>query len=346
MSRTSGWRSALAGLVCCASSSSAAAQDVARPRVRFTYARGVGVERCPSVEEVRDTVAARLGYVPFDDRATHRIDLRIERSARGLRARVSWLDGEERTLGERDHEMPAARCVELVEAAALDISIVVDTLPREAPALPAPVALQSEPIAPPTPMRPPSGAAQIVPIARAPAAEALPSPTRFEGWVGLGAVLTFGTQPDPGLGGTLELGLRWRMLALAVEGRLDAPTTTATTGEGRANTSRTGLSVMPCGVAPRGASQIRLGGCAVAAFAWLAGRGENVMIPREDDAWLFAVGGRLFAGFALGRHVELRAHVDVMVPVRRAVVRLDGGVLWEEAAVGGMGGLKVVGHFP
>lgn len=322
------------------------AQNEPRARVRFTYARGRGAERCPSPEAVRDAVSARLGYVPFDEHARARIDLRIDRAARGVRALVSWLDADEHTLGERELHGSLDRCDQLVEDASLTISIAIDALPREAPS--APAAAPNESVSTTT-----TSVVNVelvttsapTPVGRPP--PMAPTAPRGELWAVGGGALSLGTQPSPGLGATLELGARWRSIALGVEGRFDAPTAvTSQSGGGTTSTSRQSLTALPCAIVRLDSTTLRLGVCASASIGWLSGRGQNVTSPREDSTWLASAGARVFLGFALASHLELRLRAELHAAVRRAVVHLDGAVAWEESPITGSLGIGVAVRFP
>ena len=64
-----------------APSEGARAQDKPRARLSFSAPAGTG---CPSETELRRAVAARLGYVPFDDQAERRVRARIKTAGSAL----------------------------------------------------------------------------------------------------------------------------------------------------------------------------------------------------------------------------------------------------------------------
>lgn len=330
------------------------AQPTARPRVRFTYARASGAEGCPPAENVRDAVAARLGYVPFDDRAASRVDVRVEGVGRGLRARVTWLDADDRTLGERELSARAGQCAALIEQAALTMSLAIE-------ALPAPTVSSSVPsvtdVAPAPPVPPSTGGTRVTVIDVVTETTLRPratEPARAEGTAAprvvvsgaLGGAVVLGSQPSPTLAVTLELGVRWRRVALAVEGRLDAAVTAVTGAGASVSTERRGVTVLPCGWWSLGSGPVAFGGCAVAAFGWLSGRGANVAMPREDQTWVFSVGGRGVLSFAVARWIDLRLWAEIDAAVRRGVVRIDGAVAWEELPVVGAVGAGLAVRIP
>jgi len=105
-------------------------------QVRLLYVLGDGAEGCPNRVTLENRVAVHLGYVPFSDDASMRIDVRIEaqdaveqRARRELVAAVvvkDVVDGVEQRRGERVLRAPVGQCGELMSAVQLAMVIAID----------------------------------------------------------------------------------------------------------------------------------------------------------------------------------------------------------------------------
>src|SRR5262249_5892581 len=117
-------------------------------------------------------------------------------------------------------------CTELASAVALAISIAIDPLQLSRPAPPPRV--EPPPACPACPACPPERVCAAPPPCPAcpppppPLPRALPPPS-VEYRVSAGALLALKSEPAITGGGEVNLGLRWRRVSLALEGRFDAP---------------------------------------------------------------------------------------------------------------------------
>jgi hypothetical protein len=105
-------------------------------RARLVSLRGPATETCPPESDLRDAVAARLGYDPFFTWA--RDTLFVEVAAEppgGFVARVKLVDGDNTVRGERELHARKA-CADLVPALALTISLAIDPTAGEGKAPP------------------------------------------------------------------------------------------------------------------------------------------------------------------------------------------------------------------
>lgn len=124
----------------------------ARGAARFAYTHPVGDRACPDERAMRGLVATHLGYDPFDDGSSVRIQASIERVAGRLLGRIV-LTRDGAIVGERNLDA-ANDCASVAQALALTVAVAIDTLdeapPHESPSPPATVA--DAPIAPPSPV--------------------------------------------------------------------------------------------------------------------------------------------------------------------------------------------------
>jgi hypothetical protein len=191
------------------------------------YVRTRGAESCPDERELRDAVAARVGYDPFFWWAKQTVvaTMSLEPSG-GFAASVMLVDEQGMGRGMRTLTTTGA-CPEIVDAAALAIAIAID--PRSLdPRAPSPSSDESpapEPVLVPVPKPPPS---------RVEATQPAPSPRRalvFEG--SLGAVAVSGGSPAPALGAFVGLAARLGQASVGVEGRFDGASGAPAQGGGR-----------------------------------------------------------------------------------------------------------------
>lgn len=140
----------------------------ALPRTRLVFAAGAFATSCPSVDELRQGVIARLAADPFAEPAERVLLVTVEGdvdaagAASARRARVELFDSELNALGERVIESDEG-CAELVAAAALAASIAI--APERALAAPPPVPPPAPPAPPPPP--PPESAPEPPTVERA-----------------------------------------------------------------------------------------------------------------------------------------------------------------------------------
>src|SRR5262245_21131356 len=106
-----------------------AAPTFARRSARIVYSRDPNAAECPDEVGIRNAVAMRLGYDPFEESASSIVTASVVRS-RVYEGVVQLRDEHGRVQGEKKLTSSADDCTELASAMALTISIVLD--PRAA----------------------------------------------------------------------------------------------------------------------------------------------------------------------------------------------------------------------
>src|SRR5580692_6718735 len=84
----------------------------ASSHVRLVYQRSAETLQCPSEREIKDDIAAHLGYDPFHEPAQQIISATVRRSGPVLSATVSLTDGSGRALGRRELEARSDDCAQ------------------------------------------------------------------------------------------------------------------------------------------------------------------------------------------------------------------------------------------
>ena len=103
---------------------------------RLVYARAPEASSCPDESALRSAVAARLGYDPFFPWARQTVVIQVWRENRKYKARIQLVDEAGLAHGTRGLSSDQATCAELFDAAALAISIAMDSLPPAPPCSP------------------------------------------------------------------------------------------------------------------------------------------------------------------------------------------------------------------
>ncbi len=221
-------------------------QDPSSLRIRLVYSPGPWAGVCPSLDDVRDSIQAHLGYDPFGEPAD-RVVLLLLDTVNGVegdhpdRARVELLDQQLKSLGTRSVTSTEG-CGELTATAALQVSIAVDPARIAGP----------RPIEPVDPAAP-TGTTTLRPVPRGPvtpptepAPLVLQSVNDVPGFFGVDGHIAVGVAPqDFMFGGTAYAGLRWEWLSGRAEFRIDFP------GDDRGTTSvPLLLSAVPCAHIP------------------------------------------------------------------------------------------------
>ncbi len=306
-------------------SDTAAADD--KPRVRLSYRVAADVTTCPGEDALRDAVAGRLGYDGFNDEADDEVRARIRRRDDGL---VGTLVVERDGVlsGSREITSASGDCEELFSAMSLAISIAIDplTLTRPVPK-------------PPKPPPCPTCECPTVPVPEPPAPPPLATEPSEPGpavRTSLGILTTLGSAPGVAVGLLGQVGARWPVLSLNVEGRVDF----ATSGTGPNGDVESALmlaSAVPCGHYAwfLGCGLVSLG----VARAGLAGTEQN------DTTFFFGVGARAGAELKLFEFLHVRPHLDVMANTTRMRLRLDGEEQWRTPPLQGSLGVSAVGDF-
>lgn len=304
------------------------------PSVRLLYTRGPGAEACPDQGAVRDAVAARLGYVPFDERAARLVIVAVASASPTLRARIELRDSAGTIVGLRELSSSTRDCTELAAAVELALSIAIDPLSFTRPAGPRP---------------PPTSRAHLRAKAQgsAPRSEAratAPPPVeerpRLQIAASVGGVLAIGSAASVAGGIALQGRLQWRRASIALEGRVDLPAYLDVSG-GRVSTSLLLAGVLGCG------HYRWLFGCLEIAAGAMRAAGHD--IPDAESVTLAYVAGgvRLGTELPLHRVFALRLHGDLLAAFTRATLRetTTRAEIWSTPAISGAFGLAAVGRF-
>jgi hypothetical protein len=302
----------------------------------FDYEREASLTTCPDATSMRDRVAARLGYDPFDadpQKASRTVVVRLKREGRalvgvvGMRARAQ--EGATAPSAERRITSDASDCRELADTLALTIALLVD--PRAAtfgaPAAPAP----SAPPAPePSPFDPPREEPPPPPPK-----EAAEGP-RLHAALGLTGALGSVPGPTPGLSAGASLATPgW---AIGVEARGDLPRET-TDGARSVDAWLLVGSIVPCG---------RLGVllvCGVLSGGALQGSSTTASMPSSQTTFYAAAGPRVAVWVPLSPSLLLAANVDGVFQLARTRLSVGGVEVWSSPAVAGIAGLGAVFRF-
>jgi hypothetical protein len=299
-------------------------------RVHLRYTLGEGAARCPAEAAVRDSVAARLGYEPWADRAPRTIIVAVGLVGQLLRARVELRGVQGKIDGVRELSSSRLDCQELSAAVELAISIAIDPLSfGRAPAPP----LAESP-------RPPQAQAPVegkAPPLRSPVTSA---DRALHVAASVGGHVAIGSAPSIAGGVTLQGRLRWRRLSLGIEGRVDLPAYRDVPG-GQISSSLLLGGLLGC-------FHYRwLAGCALVTAGALRAAGHG--IPNAESATLaYAAGGiRLGVELPIFSIIALRLHGDLLAPFTRITLRESDtrAEIWSTPPLSGAFGLAIVGAF-
>ncbi len=320
----------------------AAAPAYGSPSARLIYARAPEAASCPDDGALRSAVAARLGYDPFFPWARQTVVVQVWREGgggrereRGYRARLQLVDAEGLAHGTRTLSSNQTTCAELFDAAALAISIAMDSLPKTDPE-PAPA---PPPPAQPTPEPPPS--APPPPPAPPPPAPPPPPPPRAVAPF-LGVDLLGVVDAEPGPTGALAAfaGLATPGASLALEVRADSPASGADpVAPGRVRAWSGQATLAPC--ARFGVTSL----CALGSLGLFRAESAGITDPRSATALFVTAGARAGAEWPLTRALSLRAHVDAAFDLRRAHLLVGGDDAWTSPLVALAAAAGFVVHF-
>jgi hypothetical protein len=305
---------------------------------RLVYARAPEAASCPDELALRNAVAARLGYDPFFPWAKETVVVQVWRESRQYKARLQLVSEAGLAHGTRTLSSSQTSCAELFDAAALAISIAMDSLPKDEPAPTAPPAEQPPPAPAPEPAPPP--APSPPPPAPTPAEAPAPPPVRLGLMVGLDAVGVVGAEPGPTVAGAAFVGVRGPALSLALEGRVDAPASAASAaGPGRVRVWSFQAAIVPC-------ARYRVASfCALGVVSSVRGESADVTNPGRDSAISVAAGARVGLDWPLSETFSLDTHLDATADLRRVHMQLGGADAWTAPPVAAAAAVGVMAHF-
>ena len=310
----------------------------AQPRAELTLTTPSGATGCPSELELKRSVAAELGYWPFDPPFAKHVRARIEPAGVGLAGLVEVSSAQGEPVGSRRLSSPTRDCSELAAALVLALSVAIDPTilvrpaapPAPAPAAvpePTPVAqpVVSQPLAPPAPAR------------EQPPAEPAARPALHV----LGAVstlLSVGALPAPHAAFTALVELQRKALVVGLEGRVDLPAQKGTPGTGSVEASLYAGSLLACG------RFSWFGVCGVASFGALLGRGVDLARTDRSTSLFAALGVRASGDIKLHDRLWLRPFVEPAAVLSRTTLRVGTHDVWTSPPAAFSLGLALVGR--
>jgi hypothetical protein len=318
-------------IACACASAPSLASAQTRASASLEYTVSADASGCPDRAAFIDAVAARLGYVPFYERAERRVHVAIAKGERGYRGTLTLEGG--RTLESRS-------CAELADALAVAAAIGLDpdaierptvaVRPEQTPSAPLDASEPTESAVAPHAAEAPSPPNGV--SARDESASVAPASARAVN-VGaiVGAFATGGDLPAPSFGGSLGFELSSRRFRAVAEGSYAFPATVriGEGGRGAASVAHAQALVGGC------ALHARFFGCATAAGGALLARGEGLDRPRDATSPTIAVGVRLGYEHPLSARLALRLQGDVLAPLVKSTVVVDGNPLWTSDGVSG-----------
>ena len=306
---------------------------------RLVYLRGAGTESCPDEGELRDAVAARLGYDPFTPSSFETLFTEVDKDATGFVARVKLVSHDNTVRGARTLKTTGA-CSDLMASLALTISIAIDPMAgtRKGPPEGLPPGERPVEVGPSSPRG--EEPIEETPGGSAPSPPAPPTSPRVVFAIGGGPVGSIGYAPAPALGLAIFGRARIGDLSLALEGRADLPSSTDVSGGGRVRSSLLMASLLPCGHTGV------LFGCARGSIGRLQADGVDISDPGSSGAIWAAMGVRAGAEIPLGRVFALRIAADGDALLTRYALRIGGATRFRYSAVAGDLGLAAVAIFP
>jgi hypothetical protein len=326
----------------------------ATPSARLVYVRSADALSCGDETMLRKEVVRRFGYDPFFAWAPRTVVVEVSKADRRFRARLQVVDELGLSRGARELLSAVGSCADLLDAAALAISIALDASLATAPSgsasvgsspAPAPeAALEPAPVPASAPGSssggapgpgPPSSAAPASPSGAAePAASPSGRAPPVTVSVGADVLAAIGTAPSPSAGLAFFGSVRARALSIGLEVRADAPASAAFGSDA--------ISAWPllAGVVP----------CAHVAWSFFCAVGEVGVLEgraasgsQEKSAFLAMAGARVGGEITLSTAFALRAHADGLVDLDRPILKL-GDQFWHVPVLAGTVGVGVVAH--
>ena len=300
-----------------------------RVRARLSYAPDSDIEHCPTDRELKDAVASRIGYDPFDGAPddAREVHVEVHRRAGGI---VGLLELRGPKPGQRELGSPRGDCRELLDTLAVAIAIGLDPASLTRPAGP-PVGVDEAPAPLPTPVVAPS-----TPPAPAPERPLPPPSSRdtIDVRLGGGPVLLFGELPAAAPGLAASIAFRWRWVEPGLEAFATLPVSQGAR-MGKASASLLGATVLPCGHA-----QLFFG-CLGLTLGALRGEGEGVVPAMSGSQLYAAVSARAGVELALTQAVWLRGSLEAVAPLTRITLQLAAEDVWRTPSVAARAGANL-----
>lgn len=289
-----------------------AAADVPLVLLRYDPA---GLSQCPTEEDLRGAVAARLGLDPFKAPAELEIAVQLSRDQEGLVAEVVVKEGG--ASGLRRLSSRSGDCRELAAALVLTLSLVID-----------PLASMSRTPEPPAPRRAETSTTASEGATAAPLwavsdrAERAPAPG--PSWMIQAALLAgFGLTPSPGPGAALGVGVGGARWSVALEGRFLPPTEVQLARGTGISVALINGALLPC-VRPHAKVEL----CGLLAAGAHRAQPLNLANPHPVTTPFVAAGGRVGAEPWSVGPVSLLIFGELAVSVVRTTLEAGGQQAW------------------
>ena len=325
---------ALSAVGLCLVVAAARADDV--PYVQLAYEVAPEV-RCPDERYLRDALTSRMGYDPVRPEGQGRVEVRVVAAGAGSLSAVVTFQPEptakttRRALAAND-----GRCVDLVQAVAVTLAILVDPFGehRERGARAAEADRASRAIEPKTsaPAQTAEAPERVQSSEVRDAASPPPrTPVHLEAW-GAG-VASLGRVPELGLGGAVGAFVRRGAVAAGLYGLGETTPAAVELGRGRVSASLLGGGLEACFAG----ELARV--CAIGALGSYAGRDDTVASPVTRRALYAEAGVRAALRVRLASRLGLVAFVEGAVPLVRPELVVDGEVVHRASVVTGTLGI-------
>jgi hypothetical protein len=279
---------------------------------------------CPTRSALEAAVALRLGSNPFQVGAARSLHVSVHEQAGRWLADLELREGE-KVLGHQTLSSPSTECADLEPMLVLTLSVVCSAGPAVTALPEGDIEKQfsvTPEVASPKPNKPEGASSE--------------GPTL---WIGAGVLATGGAAKKVAFGGTVEVEAAWPWLSLGIQGRADLPTT-STIQAGQLETNLLYGALLPCG---------RLepwSGCALIAFGSERASGSGYPGATTATSFYTGLGLQARVDLALSRHWEVRLHADLLFPLTRAEVHVQGEPVWQVPAVSFGLGAELLGALP
>jgi hypothetical protein len=310
----------------------ARAERPRRPSVRLEYERKKGAESCPDEASLRAHIAAQIGRDPFTSEGSWRMVASVARRGAGFVANMEAFENDGKTWSPGPIADPS--CARLVnEILALSIAIELSEPPPEPPPAASPVVVPAPPIvATAPPADEPRAPAESSPAPRDPDA------LRLRLAFGAGVELGVGATPSPVF--SLNVGVRWPIVSVALEARTDLPLTGTGEGGVAVQTHVVAGSMLGC----LHARSLYAYGCGLLALG--VQRGGDARSPSSYPSTAYAAaGGRVGLELPFASRFALSIAGDVLAALNPMGIRSNLTTVWEAAPVAGAAQAGLVTFF-
>ena len=299
------------------------AQDA---RVHLAYERAAEASACPDDATLRDAVAARLGYVPFEATAVRTVRVQLARRGSRVSARIEVLE-EGRVTGSRELAARARpEACPIFEALVMAVSLAIDPMTLSHPEVP------PEPLPTVCPAPEPCPVCEVCPapaIDRAPrdttapaidAAPSLAASASPSASLRLSGALLFALGPLPQPTGALRIAAGARVLDVSADLELRADLPSSGSDDAGHTASATWLSAT---LALCGHLDV-LALCGLLSSGALVGWGGGVTQPRTDVTGFSSAGARVGIEVPIDDVFALAAAAEGSFVVTPTTLTVDG----------------------